>query len=332
MNQLNQNNQQNNPMMAGYNPPNAVEMQPINKPNVDILKQFFNRVPVETFYKMCPIGQDGQARTDANRARLMVAKFRGISPTDVSEYDEAIAYFENLTINELKMQLQDFPDGIYSLLKGPNWIEPEEDENIGVSHQKVVNGKADFLVDFCEKVNLKQIYGQLENDTGMSEPRTDTHHARIMVANLRNATFGMVQENDPGVRLLENKSLVEIRVYLSNLPMNELKQLDINAWHQYDAANPNQGGGGGGGGGFQFPTINLNYNGDVRQFQPPKFGCFDEIMGFIMNAWPHLNSFKLMYQDQQSSWIRITTNIDVQECIRYAVETKADYLSINIIG
>ncbi len=55
----------------------------------------------------------------------------------------------------------------------------------------------------------------------------------------------------------------------------------------------------------------MNYNGDIRQFKPPKFDCFDEIMGFIMNAWPHLNSFKLMYQDDQASWIRITTNIDV---------------------
>merc|ERR1711933_558277 len=84
-------------------------------------------------------------------------------------------------------------------------------------------------------------------------------------------------------------------------------------------------------GGITFPTINLNYQGDVRQFVPPKFGCFDEIMGFIMNQWPHLQSFKLMFQNQQGSWIRITTNIDVQECIKYAVETKAPYLSLNIV-
>jgi len=303
-----------------------VEMQPMQQQqNVDILKEFFAAVPVEQFYKMCPVGNDGQARTDLNRARLMVAKFRGISPTQVDEYDEALAYFENLTIYELKDTLADMPHAIYTLLKGDNYNGPA---NSG--------GTADFLVEFCEKVNLKQIYGQLVSSTGLGEPGLDVHHARIIIANLRNAAFGQISETDPGVRLILNKTMVEMRVYLSNIPMEDLHTLDMTAYHKY--ANGGNGNGSGNqngqkkSGGITFPTINLNYQGDVRQFVPPKFGCFDEIMGFIMNQWPHLQSFKLMFQNQQGSWIRITTNIDVQECIKYAVETKAPYLSLNIIA
>ena len=63
---------------------NQLRMQ-LNPRRLDILKDFFEKVPVETLYQMCPIGQDGKARTDRNRARLMVAKSRNVSPTAVNE-------------------------------------------------------------------------------------------------------------------------------------------------------------------------------------------------------------------------------------------------------
>ncbi len=90
----NYNNKWDNKCVLGmgvYNPPNQVEMQPIKQNTVNIQSEFFGRVPVETFYLMCPMGSDGLARTDNNRARLMIAKFRGQNPTQVSEHDEAIA-------------------------------------------------------------------------------------------------------------------------------------------------------------------------------------------------------------------------------------------------
>merc|ERR1712032_1489702 len=128
----------NNHSMMNMN--QQVEMQPMQQQqNVDILKEFFAAVPVEQFYKMCPVGNDGQARTDLNRARLMVAKFRGISPTQVDEYDEALAYFENLTIYELKDTLADMPHAIYTLLKG---------DMLASGNPSGAGGTADFLVEF----------------------------------------------------------------------------------------------------------------------------------------------------------------------------------------
>jgi len=335
----------------GYSPPQQqVEMQAMQQQQqgpatVDIVTVFVERVPVESIFAMCPVGQDGQRRTDANRARLMVARFRGLNPMQVDEHDQAIAYFEFLSLGELKQQLAALPREIFALLLGKDRLDAKDlalagNGNGGGGAGPALQGGGggggadiDFLVDFCEKVNLKQIFGQLEADVGQKGAALNAHHARNAVANLRGATYGQVSGNDPGVALLQGKTMVQLRAYLSSLPLSDLRLLDLKAYH-----NRVSGGGGGGGvgpmqgGGIVFPTINLNYNGDVRQFKVPKFGCFDEIMGFIMSSWPNLHSFKLMYQDDQASWIRITTNIDVQECIKFAVDQKAAFLSINIIG
>eukprot|EP01084_Bolivina_argentea_P288943 496040_1 len=305
----------------------GVEMQQLPAKNVDILNEFFNVVPVEQFYQMCPVGRDGVARTDANRARLMIAKFRGIPPTDVDVQDEAVAYFENLSLMELKNQLSSLPDPIYELLKGDNY-HPVAD---------YTNGIADFLVEFCEKVNLKQIFDDLGTAVQMQEPRLDAQHARSAVANLRSQAVFQVSESDPGVQLIIDKNLVEMRFYLSNLPMPQLKLLDLKTYHRYMKGEGNvripAAKGAVAAGGIVFPTINVNYNGDIRQFKPPKFGCFDEIIGFIKSAWPHLNvnQYKLMYQDTQAQWNRITTSIDVQECIKEAVQQKSTHLNINVV-
>eukprot|EP01083_Nonionella_stella_P202025 738469_1 len=305
-----------------------VKMSDDNKmQEVDILNEFFNVVPVEQVYQMCPVRGDGVARTDANRARLMIAKFRGIPPTDVDVQDEAVAYFENLSLMELKNQLSSLPDPIYELLKGDNY-HPVAD---------YTNGIADFLVEFCEKVNLKQIFDDLGTAVQMQEPRLDAQHARSAVANLRSQAVFQVSESDPGVQLIIDKNLVEMRFYLSNLPMPQLKLLDLKTYHRYMKGEGNvripAAKGAVAAGGIVFPTINVNYNGDIRQFKPPKFGCFDEIIGFIKSAWPHLNvnQYKLMYQDTQAQWNRITTSIDVQECIKEAVQQKSTHLNINVV-
>merc|ERR1712048_1058175 len=128
------------------------------------------------------------------------------------------------TIHELKGTLADLPMPIYNLLKGDN-------ANSGIS------GNADFLVEFCEKVNLKTIFSQLQSETGLDEPRLNSHYSRIVIANLRSAAFGQVSENDPGARLIVNKTLREMRVYLSNIPMDDLRMLDLKAYHRYANGN-----------------------------------------------------------------------------------------------
>eukprot|EP01084_Bolivina_argentea_P129395 228539_1 len=293
-----------------------IEMQAMG---VNILDEFFGKVPVETFYQMCPIGNDGAARTDFNRSRLMVAKYRGVNPMEVDENDEAIAHFENLTINELREQLMNLPKMVHTALRGAGAS--------GYMSGNDNDREIDFLTDFAEKVNLKQIYGKLQQDLGVDEPGLDKHHARIVVANLRDATFGQVTEQDPGVQLVVDKTMMELRVYLSTLPMADLRLLDLKSYHKYangDAAAPKKGG-------IQFPTIRLNFNGDTREFQPQKFGCFDEIMGFIASQWQSLQQYSLMYQNDDQ-WVRVTTNIVIQKCIKVAVDTNQSYFIIMIMG
>lgn len=321
----------------------GVEMQPMQPQHVDILTEFMQRVPLETVYMMCPVGQDGQKRSDTNRARMMIAQFRGVAPNQVDENDPAIAYFEYLTMHELKGQLKDLPGEIYELLKGSDYRP----------RLSVSAGNIDFLVEFTENVNLKSIFGDLEADLGYKGAPLDVHHARIVIAKLRNTAYAQVSENDPGVKLMVNKNMTELRMYLQDLPLADLRLLDLKAYHNYRANAQSQmnGGGGGFGGpnqhnlspvmqhqpqrpkvsGIVFPTIKLNYNGDVRHFKVPKFGCFNEIMSFISGEWPFLSQYKLMYQDvSRQQWIRITTNIDVQECIKNAVDRNSQFVEISI--
>jgi len=195
--------------------------------------------------------------------------------------------------------------------------------------------------------------GDLEADLGYKGAPLDVHHARIVIAKLRNTAYAQVSENDPGVKLMVNKNMTELRMYLQDLPLADLRLLDLKAYHNYRANAQSQMNGGGGGfggpnqhnlspvmqhqpqrpkvGGIVFPTIKLNYNGDVRHFKVPKFGCFNEIMSFISGEWPFLSQYKLMYQDvSRQQWIRITTNIDVQECIKNAVDRNSQFVEISI--
>lgn len=112
-------------------------------------------------------------------------------------------------------------------------------------------------------------------------------------------------------------------------------RIEINS--NFDDANlSNDNGNSGGMRKFQhrkdivYPSINLNFRGDIRQFLPQKSRCFDEIMRFIMNQWPQLTSFKLMYFYYKNSWTKLTTNDHIEAYIKYAIQHKQPYLNINI--
>merc|ERR1711879_307975 len=75
-------------------------------------------------------------------------------------------------------------------------------------------GNINFLVEFTEHVNLKSIFSQLEADLGYKGAPLDLHHARVVIAKLRNTPYAQVFENDPGVKLMLNKNMSDLRMYL----------------------------------------------------------------------------------------------------------------------
>ena len=89
--------------------------------------------------------------------------------------------------------------------------------------------------------------------------RVDIHHSRIIIANLRDATFGQVTEQDPGIKLIVNKTMTELRVYLSKLSMKDLRLLDLKSFHKItNNRSMNDDNGATKGGDIQFSTINLS--------------------------------------------------------------------------
>merc|ERR1711941_264723 len=207
-----------------------------------------------------------------------------------------------------------------------------------------------------------------EAEAGYKGVPLDLHHARVVIAKLRNTPYAQVFENDPGVKLMLNKNMSDLRMYLQDLPLADLRLLDLKAYHEYRAnaqqqqqqqhhhqqqMNGNGNGGNYGMGGnpnphslspvnhgqhqqhqprIKFPTINLNYRNDIKQFSVPRFGCFDEMVAFINSQWPYLSAYKMMYQDQMNGYrTRITTNIEIQEVIKNAYDNQLSFVDIDIV-
>merc|ERR1711941_114160 len=74
-----------------------------------------------------------------------------------------------------------------------------------------------------------------EAEAGYKGVPLDLHHARVVIAKLRNTPYAQVFENDPGVKLMVNKNMSDLRMYLQDLPLADLRLLDLKAYHAYRA-------------------------------------------------------------------------------------------------
>jgi len=82
---------------------------------------------------------------------------------------------------------------------------------------------------------------------------------------------------------------------------------------------------------IKLPAIKIVNNDDSRIFRPPKFGCFNELCDFAEQCWDDLPvNYRLMYQDHEGDYIRIASNNDIQEIIRYNVEHGNQTLKLDI--
>ncbi|ETO32293.1 hypothetical protein RFI_04823, partial [Reticulomyxa filosa] len=198
-----------------------------------LLEEVQGRADVNSIVSMSPVGDDGQRRLDVNRAKILVAKYRGISPTEVSNTDAAIPFLTGLTLVECKQLLASCPTHVADALRGKH-LERKLG-SVGMASEAKFNmydsTKVDFLTMFTERCNIKQVYSKLASETKSRDPVLDVKHARIFVANLRDITFAQVLETDPGVTMLAGKTMPELREMLSSIELEKVRVLDMKSYY-----------------------------------------------------------------------------------------------------
>ena len=339
--------------------------------NQNILDTFIERVAIKQIFGVAQAGQDGEKRINSNQARIMVANYRQVPVGSVDNFDPAIRHLDNKTMQELRNLLSDCPPNVFADLEqlnvnGGGGAPPPAayggfGDNNNNNNNASLNQEINFLDEFLENVNLKQIFSKLKEDTGNSDPRLDIMHSKIIIANLRDAAFGMIPDNDAGVQLITGHTMNEIRRLLQSLTMRQLRDLDMKKFiakggssggnNNNNNNNKNNNGGlalGGinndnigvpslhgqanGAASLQLPWIRLTCGGAIQIFRPTKFACFDQLCLFVEDKFSlGKGSYKLMHQDDDGDLIRMASNRDIQESLRLTIESEKKGMKIDVV-
>ena len=174
-------------------------------------------------------------------------------------------------------------------------------------------------------------------------------HSKIIIANLRDAAFGMIPENDGGVEMITGHTMNEVRRLMQSLTMRQLRDLDMKKFLAKGGNKNNSGsdlafsgsgsdvlslqqGGPNGAQSLQLPFIRLTCDGAIQVFRPSKFGCFDDLCAFVEKKFNLANGrYKLMHLDDDGDFIRMATNRDIQEALRLTIESEKKGMNIDVV-
>jgi len=199
-----------------------------------LLDEIQARVDLNSILNMSPVTEDGQKRLDANRVKILLAKFRGVPPTGISNTDPAIEFLVDLSLIDCKQLFASCPTSIVAALRGKNDAQAQSSGNKKSIHnvdEMSDNEKVDFLNAFSEKCNIKQVYSTITEETKKSNPALEKKHARLFIANLREVTFSQVLETDPGVEMLVGKTMSQLREMLSSIELEKVRLLDLKSYY-----------------------------------------------------------------------------------------------------